>query len=450
MAHHPPMPGRRRFLAAAGGAVLATGPAAACTGPGSGDGRTARGGVPDPVAFLRTSWSTDPFALCSYSYLAPGPLGTSVRSGLAAPVGERLHFAGEATSGGAPATTAGALESGRRAAREILRSARRGRDTVVIGAGFAGLGCARALADAGVRVTVLEGRDRVGGRVWTERIAGAPAEMGASWIHGAEGNPVTDLLRRSGGRAHPFDYDRVVGGDEEAQAELARRSEKLAAVTEPDTTSVGDVVLPGRPSPGLRWAADVEFTQEYAAEPGRLAVSALDEGVGGSGGDVLLPGGYDRLVAELRGGLRVRTGTTVTAVRYGADGTRVDLDGGGSVRAGHCVVTVPIGVLKARRIAFDPPLPREKQAAVDALGAGLLDKLWLAFPRVFWDRDADALQWFDRANPGLWSWWLNGHKAFGKPVLLGFNSGRHARDLAERGDREVVAGAMAALRGLHA
>ncbi|MBR8744443.1 FAD-dependent oxidoreductase, partial [Nocardiopsis sp. MG754419] len=112
--------------------------------------------VPEPIHHRRTSWSRDPFALGSYSSLAPHPLGTSVRTRLAAPVGTRLHFAGEATSAEAPATTAGALLSGRRAAEEILRTARRGQSVTVVGAGFAGLGCARVLADAGLEVTVLE------------------------------------------------------------------------------------------------------------------------------------------------------------------------------------------------------------------------------------------------------------------------------------------------------
>src|SRR5699024_7980910 len=75
--------------------------------------------IPAPTRYLRTSWATDPFALGSYSFLPPTPLGASVRAHLAASVGARLHFAGEATSHEAPATTAGAVLSGRRAARRV-------------------------------------------------------------------------------------------------------------------------------------------------------------------------------------------------------------------------------------------------------------------------------------------------------------------------------------------
>ncbi len=108
------------------------------------------------------------------------------------------------------------------------------------------------------------------------------------------------------------------------------------------------------------------------------------------------------------------------------------------VRADRAVITVPIGVLKTGTIDFDPGLPNAEQEAIKALGAGLLDKLWLAFPKPFWDKDVDVIEWLDPDKPGLWSWWVNGYKAFGKPVLLGFNGGDHARELAEAPDDEIV------------
>jgi monoamine oxidase len=106
-------------------------------------------------------------------------------------------------------------------------------------------------------------------------------------------------------------------------------------------------------------------------------------------------------------------------------------------------------VLQAKSITFDPPLPPAKQQAIDALGAGLMDKLWLEFPEVFWDRDADVIEYFDHTRPGRWDWWVNGHKVFGRPVLIGFNAGRPAHELAHASDQEVLASGMDALRRMH-
>ena len=146
---------RREFVAGATASVAAAG-LAGCM-PFSKGGQGAIGslpsyGIPSPTGYLRSNWSRDPFSLCSYSALAPSPLGTGGRALLAEPVADRLAFAGEATSSGSPAYVHGALLSGRRAAAELAGSAPSGSSVIVIGAGAAGLACARELVDAGFDV----------------------------------------------------------------------------------------------------------------------------------------------------------------------------------------------------------------------------------------------------------------------------------------------------------
>ncbi|MGW3955569.1 FAD-dependent oxidoreductase [Streptomyces sp. NPDC004752] len=443
--------GRRALLGSAlslgSAGALASCTASRPTGP-RGSGRGGHSDISDPVAYLRTSWSIDPFARCSYSYLTPSTLGANARTLLAAPVAGRLYFAGEATSAEAPSTAHGALESGRRAAGQVTDDAADGEHIVVIGAGFAGLGCARALADRGFRVTVLEGRDRIGGRIETRHLAGVPAELGASWIHGSTDNVMTQVLHETGDSSYAFDYDNSTGENEAAMAALAHYQGGLKDVDAPDTTTVASV-LPSKRSAALRTALNIEYALEYAAEPGQLSVTATQEGRDLKGPDLLLPQGYDRLIAQVRGDLPVRTRKVVTGVRYDTDAVSVILQSGEVVSADRVVVTVPIGVLKARTIDFEPALPGDKQQAVKALGAGLLDKLWLQFPEPFWDTDADVIEWFDPDHPSLWSWWVNGYKTFGKPILLGFNGGDQAHALARLSDAELIAGARRALQHMH-
>lgn len=83
----------------------------------------------------------------------------------------------------------------------------RPRKVIVVGAGIAGLAAARTLADRGHDVVVLEARDRIGGRIRTsDHWPDAPVDLGASWIHGVDGNPIIDLARKAGARTAATSY----------------------------------------------------------------------------------------------------------------------------------------------------------------------------------------------------------------------------------------------------
>lgn len=411
-------------------------------------------GVPSPNAYLRSNWSQDPFALCSYSALPPNPLGAEARRILAEPVDDRLFIAGEATSISAPAYVHGALESGLRAAGEVAGVAAPGASVVVVGAGAAGLACARELVDGGFNVTVLEARDRIGGRVWTETMDGVPVEMGASWISGVTGNPLTPLAGQNGTRLIPFEYE-LGFTDQQQAAEGRRGARQLQRAIEsfdqgrmdPATTAVSSLV-PDRRSLGLQWALRYEISQEYGVDAERLSFEGYGEGEAQRGGDALLDGSFTGLLADAAGDLPVRLESVVTAVDYGGTGVSVRLDRGEEVNADHAVITLPIGVLKAGSVRFTPSVPARKVDAVDSMAAGLLDSLWLGFDEVFWDPDAEMIHWIDPERPGLWAEWVNGYRAFGKPILHGFNGGSQAFRLARQDDGAVVRSGMAALNSI--
>ena len=79
-------------------------------------------------------------------------------------------------------------------------------DLLVVGAGVAGLAAAGYAAGQGLRCVVLEARDRVGGRIWTSaEWPKVPVDLGASWIHGTDGNPVYDEITRLGIETAVFD-----------------------------------------------------------------------------------------------------------------------------------------------------------------------------------------------------------------------------------------------------
>jgi len=105
---------------------------------------------------------------------------------------------------------------------------------------------------------------------------------------------------------------------------------------------------------------------------------ALDFARGVSGEDRLVPAGYGRLVTAYGLGVPVRLRREVTRISARQDGVEVEVNGG-RLRAAHAIVTVPIGVLAAERIRFEPALDPEILQAVDGLSMGLLQKIVLAF-----------------------------------------------------------------------
>lgn len=92
----------------------------------------------------------------------------------------------------------------------------------VVGAGLAGLKCAQVLIDAGIDVTVFEARDRVGGRVCQDSLAGRPVDMGPNWVHGTESNPIVRLASQTGSRISSLGEDAVYFGSDGRPVDEAR------------------------------------------------------------------------------------------------------------------------------------------------------------------------------------------------------------------------------------
>jgi len=373
--------------------------------------------LPDSVGHKATRWAQDPFARGSYSFLAKGAQFHD-RNRLADPVDNTLFFAGEATHSGFPATVHGALLSGRRAAQEVRRT--KAHTIAIVGAGFAGLGAARALTDAGRRVTVYEARNRIGGRVWTDRSLGAALDLGASWIHGIVKNPLTDLADKLGVARSVTNFDNV--------AVFGADGSKLKGQAIPDWF-------------WERWEIDLD----YATTRAELSPIASSEGDEVLGPHAIFPTGYDSLIPGLTGGFDIRLSTTVSAIDH--QPSQVSLFTPATVNVDAAIITVPLGVLKSGALRFTPALPAKKQTAIDRLGVGLLDKLYLKFDKPFWPAKTHFLGTADR-QPHPYGHWMNLIPHTGAPILCGFNGADTARRLDDLSDAQQIEAALARLHRL--
>lgn len=341
-------------------------------------------------------------------------------------------------------------------------------DVLVVGAGIAGLAAAQKLTALGYSVIVLEARDRIGGRIWTDRtLDGVPLDMGASWIHGVEGNPLTEIVRETIETVET-DYNLYTvydaSGDELTEAqnaaidtrfdELMRVVDDLREESEADmslgdaiTQVLADMDLSADELRDLTFDVVTTIEHEYASDVHDLSLWEWDDDEAFGGGDAVFPGGYDQVVQLIGNGLDVRLECVVTRVAYGDDGVTIE-SSQGDFEADYAVVTLPLGVLKSGNVAFEPPLPDEKMGAINRLHMGVLNKCYLRFPLVFWDQDAVLLNYIAEER-GRWAEWLNMYLINGEPILVGFNAGEYGTALEAMSDEEIVADAMDVLRAIY-
>jgi monoamine oxidase len=336
---------------------------------------------------------------------------------------------------------------------------------IVLGAGVAGLGAAARLVKGGAEVTVIEARDRIGGRTYTSHLwPDLPVDMGASWIHGTKGNPVTKLARKVGLRITPTTYDRAVTFDQNGRPVdfkgAAKRALKLVerarlAVDDLDadvTLEAAVMAFPGWQvlTPATRavyrLAINTRIEHEYSGDWSRLSAWHFDDGDDFPGDESVVTPGYGPIVGYLARGIDIRLGEPVTSISPSGRGVTVTTRIG-QHRADCVVVTLPLGVLQSGRVVFAEPLERKRQRAIDGLGMGLLNKCVLRFDRVFWPAGAD---WIDYLSPAqtLWADWTSYLHATGKPLLAGFNAARSAEEVETLDDVATTESAMEALRAM--
>ncbi|CAN5636900.1 FAD-dependent oxidoreductase [soil metagenome] len=330
-----------------------------------------------------------------------------------------------------------------------------GEHVVVIGAGFSGLAAARRLTDAGLRVTVLEARDRIGGRTNTDMSLGVPVDLGASWIHGTEDNPLTALAEELGATTVETDFEDYVlienhsVVDPAAADAAAVEWDSIAGQLESvigdagDEESLADGLdgIANLADPLIAWNLNSRTAAEYAADPDELSLRWFgnEEELGGP--DVLLPGGYTQLSRHLAQGLNIEQSTEVTRISHNDNGVRIETSHG-TVTADRVIVTVPLGVLKAETIVFDPPLPAAKRDAITRLGFGLLNKVVLAFDEPFWPESRPMIGLVGAQEPV--SDVVNGLIFAGKPLLVGLRGGHAAWTRESLSDDDAVAEVIAA------
>jgi len=346
------------------------------------------------------------------------------------------------------------------------------RDTVaVIGAGAAGLMAAAELHEAGVPVTVLEARERTGGRILTARVGDCAAELGAEFLHGDA--PLThEVLERAAVETAPLHTDEFEArdgrvGPPRLWQRVERVLERLDAERATDRSFADFLRADHAIGEDAREAALAFVEGFHAADPERLSERMLaaqpdaDEAVTGS----RVSAGQDRIITalEARLGEEVRTGHRVRRVEWRRGGVRISGESAGgafTLEARAAVITVPLPILRgaagAPPFTVEPAVPRLRRA-LDSLAFGPVVRVALELDRPPRDLlapvlpadadDAFFLHTPRRAFNVLWT-----AEPPEAPVLVAWSGGPRSAGLPSRNDRlrALILDDLAAASGMDA
>ncbi len=305
-------------------------------------------------------------------------------------------------------------------------------DIVVIGAGAAGLAAGKRLAASGLSFTILEARERIGGRAQTRVASGFPLDLGCGWLHSADRNPWTRIAAELG-----FTIDKTapvwtrqsldLGFSRQDQAAFSTASDAFYARLAAADHDGGDFPAARLLEPGCRWNPLLNAESAFMNGAELESVSVADwKRYDDSHVNWRVVEGYGAAIAAFGASLPIRLGCAVTLVDHAGPSIALETSQG-RVTAEAVIVTVPSPLIAGQAIAFRPALP-DKLSAAAVLPLGFADKLIMtvdapdlpAGGHLFGDPDASATG----------SYHL---RPFGRPLIEGFFGGRLACDLERSG-----------------
>ncbi|RDL39216.1 FAD protein [Venustampulla echinocandica] len=310
----------------------------------------------------------------------------------------------------------------------------------IIGAGIAGLRCADILLQHGFNVTILEGRDRIGGRAHQAPLpSGQLVDLGPNWIHGTDQNPIHDLAKETKTTTHlwgealqAFDKD----GKKLEQARLLsddmwgiilqafKHSAQNTSTIDPEQ-SLHDFFVektqemyPGGGESEHKRKIVMQMSELWGAFVGSdvrkqsLKFFWLEECIDG--------GTYKDIVALIakpaKGKADIKLSTKINHINTTNQKVTLVTENGVQLEFDEVVVTSPLGWLKNNKHTFEPPLPARFSQAIDSIGYGTLEKVYITFPTAFWlngdvgshDYSSGFAQWLSPSyaldtNPQRWN-----------------------------------------------
>ncbi|MEO8401678.1 MAG: FAD-dependent oxidoreductase [Gammaproteobacteria bacterium] len=353
-------------------------------------------------------------------------------------------------------------------------------EVIVIGAGISGLAAANYLVKQHIPVLVLEARNRIGGRIDTVHSWGPGLDLGASWIHGINNNPIALMAKQqhlSTTATHYADtspfarfesyifYDAAGKKLPENQVKQALNLahqfdhfvEKNTALL--DNKSIEDAYqlfiqqnyLSGDTANLLHYIITVLYIYEFSADLHSLSANAqlpYNQSVV-SGKNVIFSYGYSQILPALTKNIPIELNQRVKKINYGKEGVDIYTDTA-HYQAKQVIITVPLGVLKSGAITFTPTLPAEKLDVINKLDMAVYNKIFLFFDHPFWDTKTEWIGYIPK-NYNLHETVdiMNYYKYTQQPILLMFTGGSRGAEIEHWSDQQTITYLMSVLKKIY-
>ena len=336
-------------------------------------------------------------------------------------------------------------------------------DVIIIGAGAAGISCARNLILNGKNVMLLEARNRIGGRVYdikTETMG--DLHIGASWLHHKGEKHILQGLLDSF-KVKYFKEDSLESNEsmiiytdegrlsEEENKRFSKilidlpKNIKKYGTKNPSLTVTEVVHLIVKKHNYGNGLINALITRAFEHCSMNADVMLAKEFDGWEPNGLFIKDGFGKLLHNMASDIPIKLNSVVKTIQQKKDNVVVTTNRN-TYTSDFIVSTIPTGVLQSGSVKFIPALPKEKRDALKRLDPGNHEKIFLKFPSVFWDKDVEVFQYAAREHRGVCSQWYNILlKAENKKILYANISGPDI-EYAKKSDTELKKISMNILR----
>lgn len=330
---------------------------------------------------------------------------------------------------------------------------------LIVGAGMAGLSAASYLKKRGIETVILEAQAKIGGRIQTDRSLDVPFDKGASWIHGPQGNPISNLLEKSGAKTFltndelvgVFDVNGAEYSDKILQKAEQQYNKILRTFKGNTNQSFEEVFYKTYPeyTDNRLWTYMLSAFLEFDTGADLQELSSLDfyDDEAFEGDDLIITNGFDHLTNYLAKDLAIEVNSPVTAIDYSKESIFIQSNQK-NYTADFVILTVPLGVLKQNNISFSPSLPPQTTQAIQKLKMGTVNKFLCLWEEAFWDTKLQYIGYTSKTK-GKFNYFLNTKKFMPVNGLMSFAFGNSSKETERQSDAEIISEIMVNLSTIY-